>query len=916
MTADLQIAERSNGGSVERLERVELETPFVGRAELLEQLSADFEDAARVVTVTGPPGIGKTRVAREFANTWTESFPGGVWFLELAEMESPSEIASTIAERLGIPIDAGDEIERTAHSLAGRGRTLVILDNAEHLDRAELAALLHKWLERASALRFLITSRSRLGAEFEICRSLSALTVDDAIALFEARARRITREFAVDEDNREAVRELVERLDRLPLAVKLAAGRIRLLSPDQMLERLNEPFDLLDSGDTGTRQRSLQEAIETSWQSLSDAEREALAQCAVFRGGFPIEAAEGVVELQDDAPPVLDVVAALVDNSLLQSTRDGSQGGRVELRMFESIRNFAADRLRDLHQVDEVQRRHAEYYRQQTRIWTGHRFDPEFLDWISTIEPHTENLEAVFEWYLGRNAEAAAEVCCTLADFYQFRQNLGRVDEFVERLLGEHDLSERPIVHAKLLHLKAFIVDSREKNRRAQKIRRRAIDLSEEGRSPRLRCNLLLALGFGEFVLGYYDRTEPVFREAIEIAEREGFKFEQTAILSIWGREKCEEGELGVARELFERALDLHEEIDAVYQASRLHINYSALLHRRGRYKEALEHVRRSVELVEGDGKVFRRTTGRANLAGLLTLVEDYQEADEQFEEAVELLQKRGIRKAQANTLFDHGLLLLEMGETDRAETKLDEARRLSGPENRAGAFSNLGGAHGALALVEARRDDEAAARQHMEAAEALVGRAPSQHTAKKFQRFLAIESVSVALALAGHRRDADETDEMQAYLERAGEQFRALDEDELESFEEKIAYRTLASAVDEWDGLAEGDTETEAIVLGPEARWLELGDGERLDFSRRGPMRRLVLALVESHGDSGASLSTYELLEEGWPEQNLSPDSGVNRVYTAISRLRDLGFDEYLETDDEGYFLAPDLDIRRVGNQ
>ena len=308
-------------------------TPFVGRErELAEVLG--LLDSHRIVTLTGPGGSGKTRLALQAAAESVERYGDGVWFVSLAAVRDPQLIEATIAREVGGPDDL-DEF------LAGK-RTLLVLDNLEQLlpDAADVVVRLNA--------RILATSRSRLNVAAEQEFPVPTLPVNDGEVLFTQRARQLQPGFEPDA----AVREIVERLDGLPLALELAAGRVKVLTPEQTFERLCRGLDLLTAGahDAPERQRTLRGTVEWSYQLLTAVERRLFAQLAVFAGSFSLEATEAVCSAE------LDVLQSLVDQSLLRHGEDG------RFFMLATIKEFALEKLRDLPDASSLSRRHDDYF--------------------------------------------------------------------------------------------------------------------------------------------------------------------------------------------------------------------------------------------------------------------------------------------------------------------------------------------------------------------------------------------------------------------------------------------------------------------------------------------------------------------------------------------------------------------------
>jgi predicted ATPase len=308
-------------------------TPFVGRERELGEVLA-LLDVHRIVTLTGPGGSGKTRLALQAAAESVDQYGDGVWFVSLAAVRDPQLIEPTIARVVGGPDDLHE-------FLAGK-RTLLVLDNLEQLlpDAAAVVA-------RVEA-RILATSRSRLNVAAEQEFPVPTLPLDDAAALFTQRARQLDPRFEPDA----AVRQIAERLDGLPLALELAAARVKVLTPGQILERLGRSLDLLTSGaqDAPERQRTLRGTVEWSYRLLTIAEQRLFARLAVFAGSFELEAAEAVCSAE------LDLLQSLIDKSLVRRGEDG------RFFMLGTIKALALEKLRDLGDESSLHRRHDDYF--------------------------------------------------------------------------------------------------------------------------------------------------------------------------------------------------------------------------------------------------------------------------------------------------------------------------------------------------------------------------------------------------------------------------------------------------------------------------------------------------------------------------------------------------------------------------
>ena len=317
---------------------------FVGRDDELGALRAGIA-ASRLVTVLGPGGTGKTRLVTHFAWGEAAGWAGGVTFCDLSEARSADGLVRAVAATLKVNVSEGDPHALIGDALRRRARCLIVLDNVEQVVE-QAARAVEGWLQQAPEVHLLVTSRERLQLAGERVLDLEPLDEDSAVALFDARAQAADSRFRVTDLNREQIRQIVTTLDGSPLAIELAAARIRVLSPSGLLSRLKDRFRVLTGGRRGHRQSTLLSTIDWSWDLLSPAERSACAQCSAFAGAFSMDAAEAVIDLSDcpDAPDVLDVLQALVDKSLVRRDRSADTD-EPSLRMYASIQEYAAARL-------------------------------------------------------------------------------------------------------------------------------------------------------------------------------------------------------------------------------------------------------------------------------------------------------------------------------------------------------------------------------------------------------------------------------------------------------------------------------------------------------------------------------------------------------------------------------------------
>src|SRR6516225_7648597 len=349
-------------------------TPLVGRESELNDI-VQAVTRARLLTLTGPGGTGKTRLALAAARSARESFPAGVCWVELAQIEDPDIVAPTVASKLGVPDTPGQDVTEAVAEYVADHQVLVVLDNCEHLAGAT-AVLTENLLAACPALTVLATSREALGVEGELnwqvpplslpkagpAPTASALAASDAVKLFEQRAQLVRPSFRVTDDNAAEVASICQRLDGLPLAIELAAARMRILSSAQLAERLDDIFALLVGGARSAppRHQALRATLDWSHDMLEAEERAAFRRLSVFAGGFTLEAAERVAAGGDIKPAsMLELLSRLADKSLL---RVEHASGDSRYHLLVTIRDYARDRLAEAGESGPVRQAHLDYY--------------------------------------------------------------------------------------------------------------------------------------------------------------------------------------------------------------------------------------------------------------------------------------------------------------------------------------------------------------------------------------------------------------------------------------------------------------------------------------------------------------------------------------------------------------------------
>jgi len=407
-------------------------TSFVGRRRELAETRRMLA-RSRLLTLTGPGGVGKTRLALRMAAEVRRSFPDGVWFVELAALRDPQLLPHTVANALELRQVSADPAADLASYLEQQ-TLLVVLDNCEHLTDA-CAVLASKLLAAAPKLRILATSRHVLGVEGEQILSVPPLSVPEAdrdvsagdathfesVTLFLDRAAAVAPGFAITDSNRTTVVELCRRLDGIPLAIELAAVWLRILSPAQILDRLEDRFRLLTGSRraAAARQQALDATVGWSYELCSPTEQLMWARLSVFSGGFDLEGAEAVCTGDEIAcDDVLNLLAGLVNKSIV-IRQQATEQTTAWYQMLESIRQYGAERLTD-DQARALRVRHRDHYRSVANGFADEGFGPHQADWFMRLRRESGNLRAAIEFCLAEPGEAAGalEIAAPLWNFW------------------------------------------------------------------------------------------------------------------------------------------------------------------------------------------------------------------------------------------------------------------------------------------------------------------------------------------------------------------------------------------------------------------------------------------------------------------------------------------------------------------
>jgi predicted ATPase/class 3 adenylate cyclase len=549
-------------------------TSFVGREEQLAEVRR-LLGCTRLLTLTGPGGTGKTRLSLQVAAEMLEGDGNGVWLVELAPLTEPNLVPQAVALVLGVREEPGRSLVETLVEHLRSKRLLLILDNCEHL-LAACATLANELLHACPHVQILASSREGLGIAGETTYRLPSLQLPDpdrpipvetltqfeAVRLFIDRAAAAVPSFAVTNQNASAVAQVCHRLDGIPLAIELAAARVKVLPVEKIAERLDDRFRLLTGGSRTAlpRQQTLRALIDWSYDLLAEPERMLLRRLSVFAGGWTMEAAEAVCAGDDiEAWDVLDLLSNLVDKSLVVYEE---QRVEARYRFSESMRQYARERLLEAGEEALVRGRHRDCF-----LELAGRAEPELLgaaqaEWLDRLETEHDNLRTALGWSLEQgDAATCLAMGGALWRFWHVRGHLREGRERLEAILAMPGASPPTPARAKALNGAGALADDQGDSQRAAELHGESLAIARECDDRQNMAYALLSLGHVAIRQGEYERGKTLYEEALGLWRSLGTQYFIAVLLHNLGSAALYLGQTDPAISFFEESLALKRKL-------------------------------------------------------------------------------------------------------------------------------------------------------------------------------------------------------------------------------------------------------------------------------------------------------------------------------------------------------------------
>jgi predicted ATPase/class 3 adenylate cyclase len=665
-------------------------TSFIGREKEILEVKRDLL-GDRFVTLTGPGGTGKTRLALQVAAELLELFPDGAWLVELASISDPLLVPQTVAAVLGIRESSGRPIQGLLTDYLRNKEILLILDNCEHLlsSAAQLTATI---LQACPNVCILVTSRESLDIPGEVPIRVPSLSIPnthqippiekliqyESVRLFVERAELIQPDFTLTQLNALPVAQICHRLDGIPLAIELAVARVKMMRVEQVAERLDDRFRLLTGGSRTAlpRHQTLRALIDWSYDLLSESERTLMSRLSVFAGGWTLDAAEAVCAADDLSQyDVLDLLTQLVNKSLVVPDRES--GTEARYRLLETIRQYARERLVEAGGGDKVRERHLEYYLDLSEQAEPHLRGPDQVSWLDRLEKEVDNLRAALEWAMETNVSAALRIASALFWFWHIRGRKTEGIDWLERALAEDKKSpvSDVFIRGKAMNVAGSLLVMHGSPERAWEVCEESLalhaSLGSKGRSGVAHALWNLAQGAAHHE--DFDQAKAYSERSFELYQELGDRFGMAQNLDNMGSYPLVRSDYAKAKEIWEKDLALRKELGDKDGAAWILSCLGELAFWRGDHENAKTLYMESQSAFCEVGNKWAASMALSGQGSVALAQGDFEQAAQLYEEAMAFGQDMGDQNAIAGRRYDLARVAWSRGNYDLAGELYEE---------------------------------------------------------------------------------------------------------------------------------------------------------------------------------------------------------------------------------------------------
>ena len=708
--------------------------PLIGRGELIESVwPILLRKNVRTLTLTGPGGIGKTSTGIEVARNLLGNFPGGVYFVPFASISDADLVPPTIAQVIGVKERPNEPLIDTLKDALGQRQVLLLLDNLEQIASTS-ARFVSELSDSCLGLKFIVTSRKplRIAGEQEFAvpplqvptlknlPSIGELSENPAVALFLERTRAIQPNFEISNENARDIAEICVRLDGLPLALELAAARIRILPPHMILTRLSNKLGLLSGGprDLPARQQALRNTIAWSHDLLDEPEKKLFRRLAVFVGGFTLQAAETICPIENDLN-VMDGIATLLDNSLLKRFDERApeeQGAEEEYRFgfLETIHDFASECLKKSNEGEGIEKTRTDFFIALAQRAEAKLNGPGSIEWLARLESEHDNLRASLRWCVDRkDTDRSFRIAGALGLFWEYHSYLnegrqwldatlkieplesstgaakvlvragiisvhqgdyrGAIDLFREAESMSFRIGDRNGVAQSLRGL-AFAASRLSDFSRASFLYQESADMFRELHDDLFLAISLKGLSWSLHNLGETGKAKAILKESIGIFRKLGDKYSLSISLNLLGQIGIKTESYGVNHSLLSEGLSFAEEVHDKRMIGISFMSMGELARLHGKDAEAVSLYKQSIVFLEEAGERSMLAWCWHNLGHSLLHETQYLEAKRSFVKGMTILRELKEENGVAACLAGLGATALAQGLSDRAARLLGAA--------------------------------------------------------------------------------------------------------------------------------------------------------------------------------------------------------------------------------------------------